>query len=306
MRIWRRAGGRVAARPRAERTTTAVLSLRDLAVSFPGGVQALRGVSLEVAPGEIVGLVGESGAGKTVLGLAALGLLPPSAELDGHVFLGDVDMATATDEQRRVARKRFSGAVFQDPMTSLNPTMTVGRQVAEVAGSTAAAIEVARTRAGARHPAAGGPVPARAVGRLTPAGDDRHGRGRSPGSDRRRRTDHGPGHHRPGRDPAVAVGAAGRDRLVDAVRHPRLRGRRQPRGSRGGPLRRPAGRDGTDHRAAAAAGPSLHRRAVGRASVAAVGSGPAAAVPSWRAARSTRPRRRLSVRAAMSAGDSGL
>ena len=96
MRNWRKVGGRVAAHPRAERTTTAVLSLRNLAVSYPSGVQALRGVSLEVAPGEIVGLVGESGAGKTVLGLAALGLLPSSAELDGHVFLGDTDMATAT------------------------------------------------------------------------------------------------------------------------------------------------------------------------------------------------------------------
>jgi peptide/nickel transport system ATP-binding protein len=141
VRIRRKAQARVAALPRAERTTTAVLSLRDLAVSYPGGVQALRGVSLEVAPGEIVGLVGESGAGKTVLGLAALGLLPSSAELDGHVFLGDTDMATATDEQRRIARKRFAGAVFQDPMTSLNPTMTVGRQVAEAAGSMPAAIE---------------------------------------------------------------------------------------------------------------------------------------------------------------------
>jgi peptide/nickel transport system ATP-binding protein len=141
VRFRRRAGGRATARPRTERTTTAVLSLHNLAVSYPGGVQALRGVSLEVAPGEIVGLVGESGAGKTVLGLAALGLLPPSAELDGHVLLGDTDMATATDEQRRIARKRFAGAVFQDPMTSLNPTMTVGRQVAEVTGSMAAAIQ---------------------------------------------------------------------------------------------------------------------------------------------------------------------
>jgi peptide/nickel transport system ATP-binding protein len=141
VRIRRRVGVRTAARPRSERTTTAVLSLRDLAVSYPGGVQALRGVSLEVAPGEIVGLVGESGAGKTVLALAALGLLPASAELGGHVFLGDTDMATAPDEQRRIARKRLAGAVFQDPMTSLNPTMTVGRQVAEATGSMDAAIE---------------------------------------------------------------------------------------------------------------------------------------------------------------------
>ena len=156
MRIRRRVGGRVAARPAAERTTTAVLSLRNLAVSYPGGVQALRGVSLEVAPGEIVGLVGESGAGKTVLGLAALGLLPPSAELDGHVFLGDTDMATATDEQRRIARKRFAGAVFQDPMTSLNPTMTVGRQVAEATGSMAAAIQaLERARVPDAHRRAG-------------------------------------------------------------------------------------------------------------------------------------------------------
>jgi len=156
VRIRRRVGGRVAARPAAERTTTAVLSLRNLAVSYPGGVQALRGVSLEVAPGEIVGLVGESGAGKTVLGLAALGLLPPSAELDGHVFLGDTDMATATDEQRRIARKRFAGAVFQDPMTSLNPTMTVGRQVAEATGSMAAAIQaLERARVPDAHRRAG-------------------------------------------------------------------------------------------------------------------------------------------------------
>jgi peptide/nickel transport system ATP-binding protein len=120
--------------------TETVLSVRDLALTFPGGVEALRGVSLDVQAGEIVGLVGESGSGKTVLGLAALGLVPRSADVTGHVLLGDTDMVGAGDEERRRARKRLAGAVFQDPMTSLNPTMRVGQQVAEAAGSMDAAL----------------------------------------------------------------------------------------------------------------------------------------------------------------------
>jgi peptide/nickel transport system ATP-binding protein len=128
-----------AAPPRA---TGTVLAARDLRISFPGGVRALRGVSLDVEPGEIVGVVGESGSGKTVLGLAALGLLGPSAEVTGEVVLGDTDMVSARAEERRLTRKRLAGAVFQDPMTSLNPTMRVGQQVAEAAGSMDAALQM--------------------------------------------------------------------------------------------------------------------------------------------------------------------
>lgn len=120
-------------------TETATLSVRDLTVCFPGGVRALRGVSIDLAPGDILGLVGESGSGKSALCLAALGLLPPEAHVEGSVVLGDTEMVRASPEERRLARRRFAGAVFQDPMTSLNPTMTVGRQVAEVAGSIDAA-----------------------------------------------------------------------------------------------------------------------------------------------------------------------
>ena len=118
-----------------------VLAVKDLAITFPGGVRALRGVTLDIQPGEIVGLVGESGSGKSVLGLAALGLLPPAAAVSGSVLLDGREMVGASEEERRLARRRYAGAVFQDPMTSLNPTMKVGRQVAEAAGSMEAALE---------------------------------------------------------------------------------------------------------------------------------------------------------------------
>jgi peptide/nickel transport system ATP-binding protein len=126
---------------RAPAVRAPVLAIRDLAVTFPGAVKALRGVTLDIGPGEIVGLVGESGSGKSVLGLAALGLLPPAATITGSVLLDGRQMVGTSDEERRLARRRYAGAVFQDPMTSLNPTMKVGRQVAEAAGSMEAAIE---------------------------------------------------------------------------------------------------------------------------------------------------------------------
>ncbi|HVW80982.1 MAG TPA: ABC transporter ATP-binding protein [Mycobacteriales bacterium] len=127
------------------------LEVRDLHITFPGGVQALRGVDLTVGRGEVVGLVGESGSGKTVLGLAALGLLPAKATVTGVAALAGIDMVAATDEVRRQARKLHAGAVFQDPMTSLNPTMRVGQQVAEAAGSLEAAT-VLLDRAGIPDP----------------------------------------------------------------------------------------------------------------------------------------------------------
>ncbi|HEX3898371.1 MAG TPA: ABC transporter ATP-binding protein [Mycobacteriales bacterium] len=118
------------------------LEVKDLHITFPGGVQALRGVDLTVGRGEVVGLVGESGSGKTVLGLAALGLLPTKAIVTGTAALSGIDMVGAPEEVRRQARRDHAGAVFQDPMTSLNPTMRIGRQVAEASGSIESAIDL--------------------------------------------------------------------------------------------------------------------------------------------------------------------
>jgi len=109
--------------------------VRGLDARFANGVHALRRVDLELRRGEILGLVGESGSGKTLLGLSLLGLAPPEAELTGGAWLADTEMVAASQETRRIARREHAGAVFQDPMTSLNPTMKVGRQVAEAAGS---------------------------------------------------------------------------------------------------------------------------------------------------------------------------
>ncbi|MFE3001151.1 dipeptide ABC transporter ATP-binding protein [Nocardia sp. NPDC059246] len=119
-------------------TVTDVATVRDLRVTFRRDgrdLYALRGVSLAIQRGEILGLVGESGSGKSVLGFSMLGLLPASARLNGTVTVAGTDMAHGAERDRARVRRLDLGAVFQDPMTSLNPTMRIGRQVIEAAGS---------------------------------------------------------------------------------------------------------------------------------------------------------------------------
>jgi len=96
-------------------------------------VHAVAGIDLVIRAGETVGLVGESGSGKTITGLSILGLLPPGGRIvGGSIVFEGRDLVVASAAQLRDVRGGQIGFVFQDPMTSLNPTMTVGRQIGEV------------------------------------------------------------------------------------------------------------------------------------------------------------------------------
>ncbi|KAB1908388.1 ABC transporter ATP-binding protein [Micromonospora tulbaghiae] len=115
---------------------TTVLSVDDLTVTVGtrrGPVRAVAGVSWQVRPGETFALVGESGSGKSMTLLAATGLAPRAATVTGRVRLLDTELTALPDDRRRKVRGRHVGFVFQDPMTSLNPVLPVGRQVTEAA-----------------------------------------------------------------------------------------------------------------------------------------------------------------------------
>ena len=115
--------------------TTPLLEVRHLKVEFPtrrGTLLALDDISFDIAPGEILGVVGESGAGKSLTGAAIIGLLdPPGRIASGEILLEGRRIDNLPYEQMRKIRGRQIGAIFQDPLTSLNPLYTVGRQLTE-------------------------------------------------------------------------------------------------------------------------------------------------------------------------------
>lgn len=113
-----------------------ILEIEDLSVHFhtPEGVgQAVDHVSLSIAEGETLGLVGESGCGKSVTSLSILGLIasPPGRIHSGRILFDKKDLLTMDREQMRRIRGRDISMIFQEPMTSLNPVLSIGRQVAE-------------------------------------------------------------------------------------------------------------------------------------------------------------------------------
>ncbi|MFN3482636.1 MAG: ABC transporter ATP-binding protein [Rhabdaerophilum calidifontis] len=96
-----------------------------------GELEIVRGLSFTLAPGEVLGLVGESGSGKSMTALAVLGLLPPGMRASGSIRFEGQDLLRLSERELRAVRGRRIGMVFQEPMTALNPVMTIGAQIAE-------------------------------------------------------------------------------------------------------------------------------------------------------------------------------
>ncbi len=116
-----------------------LLEIRDLQIAF-GATQAVKGIHLEIAEGEVLGVVGESGSGKSATALAILGLLAPTAQTAGQILWRPtmsqetaIDLLSQPASTLRAIRGREIAMIFQEPMTALNPVMTIGRQVAECA-----------------------------------------------------------------------------------------------------------------------------------------------------------------------------
>lgn len=114
---------------------SALLDVQDLSVTFhsPHGlVEAVRGVSFSLQAGEVLAIVGESGCGKSVLCKSIMKLLPESAQITGgRILLKGMDITGYTEREMRRLRGRAFSMLFQDPMTALAPTMTIGRQIGE-------------------------------------------------------------------------------------------------------------------------------------------------------------------------------
>ena len=166
-----------------------LLEVEDLRVVFPGSDRrrtlAVDGVGFSVERGQTLGIVGESGCGKSVTSLAVMGLLPKGgAEVSGAVHFEGRDLLREPDRVMRDLRGNRLAMIFQEPMTSLNPSYTVGDQIVEAVvrhrnvsrkEAAARAVEMLRRVA---HPDAGGALPrlpAPALRRHAPARHDRHG-----------------------------------------------------------------------------------------------------------------------------------
>ena len=168
-----------------------LLEIRNLRTHFKtphGTVRAVDDVSLEVGSGDVLGIVGESGCGKSVLSLSILQLLPkpPAIFAGGNILFEGRDLLQATAEEVRKIRGNRISMIFQEPMSALNPVFTIGNQLSEVfrvhwsLGGARSAGKIrgnAGKSGGAGSAAADTGISLSAFGRHAAAGDDRHGPG---------------------------------------------------------------------------------------------------------------------------------
>ncbi len=116
-----------------------ILRVENLQISYQtryGTLPAIRNVSFEVKEKEIVGIVGESGCGKSTVAASVLRLLPPNGRITGgHIWYKGKDLSSATEDQMREFRGLESSMIFQDPMTSLNPVFSIESQMVDALGA---------------------------------------------------------------------------------------------------------------------------------------------------------------------------
>ena len=245
----------------------AILSVRDLRTQFftrDGIVRAVDGVSLDLKRGETLGIVGESGCGKSVTALSIMRLIPADAGriVGGSIRFEGAELTTLSERQMRSIRGNRISMIFQEPMTSAEPGADGGdadrrdrcaftRHLPSRAAWDRAVEMLAIVRiADARQRAAR--VSAPALRRHAPARDDRHGaRLQSPGADRRR-ADHRAGRHHPGADPEPDAGAQGAARHGHHADHPRSRRGRRNRAAGHRHVCRAEGRGGAGRRSCSA------------------------------------------------------
>ena len=236
-----------------------------------GVVRAVDGVSFSVAPGETLAVVGESGCGKSVTSLSIMRLIasPPGRIVEGSIRFQGTDLLALSEREMRDIRGNDISMIFQEPMTSLNPVLTVGRQIAETlhaaSGARSRRRRSARGRDAApgRHPRAGPAhqaVSARAVRRHAPARHDRHGACVRPQAADRRRADDGARRHRAGADSGHHAPAEVQDRRRHHPDHAQSRARGRDGPARGRHVRRPQGRGGAGRSAVRSSAPPLHPR----------------------------------------------
>ena len=220
-----------------------------------GVVKAVRDVSFDLYPGETLGIVGESGCGKSVTALSLMGLVQrPGKVVGGQVLFRGEDLLKLSSEEMREIRGRDIAMIFQDPLSSLNPVLKVGYQVEEAmlahdkfnAATRRRSGRSSLLRAGAdpRRQDAGQGLSPPAQRRHAPARDDRHGPRQRARHPHRRRAHHRARRHRPGPDPRAAAGPQPGDGHVDHADHPQPGRGGRPLLARDRHVRRPDRRGG--------------------------------------------------------------